>query len=270
MNAESILPQSVLDAYRRDGAVRLRGVFDRHWQETLAAGVERNLREPGPWAKFYTPQGAPGFFFGDYVNWRRIPEYRDFLLHSPAAEIAGRVMGSSKVNLFHEHVLVKEPGTLERTPWHHDQPYWTVDGDQVCSIWMSLDPVPKATCPEFAAGSHRWGAWYTPKRFVDSGDHPSEDPNFQPVPDVDNHREDYNLLSWDLEPGDCILFHALTLHGAPGNPLPSRRRAVASRWTGDDARYVLRSGFMSPPPIEGAPEPGGAMDSEAFPVVWRR
>jgi len=257
------------EEYERAGVTCVRGAFSRGWLEVLARGVERNLAEPGPYAKFYTPEGAPGLFFGDYCNWRRIPEYREFLLHSPAAELAGRVMRSGKVNLFHEHVLVKEPGTLEKTPWHHDQPYWTVDGRQVCSLWLSLDPVPRATCPEFVAGSHRWGQWYTPRRFVDSADHPAEDPTFVPVPDVDARREEYSLLSWDMAPGDCLLFHALTLHGAPGNPLPYRRRAVASRWTGDDARYVLRDGFMSPPPQEGAPPPGSPMDSEAFPVVWR-
>lgn len=259
-----------IEAYRTEGAVCLRGVFDREWLELLAAGVERNLKEPGPYARFYTPQGAPGLFFGDYCNWTRIPEYARFLRDSPAAGIAGRLMGASKVNLFHEHVLVKEPGTLERTPWHHDQPYWTVDGWQVCSLWMCLDPVPNDTCPEFVAGSHRWGEWYTPRRFVDSANHPAEDPSFRPVPDVEGNRERYSLLSWDLEPGDCIVFHGLTLHGAPGNPLPTRRRAIASRWTGDDAVYVLRPGFMSPPPPpDGTPQPGAPMDSPVFPVVWR-
>ena len=264
------VPEAAIDAYERDGAVCLRGVFAPQWLELLAAGVERNLAEPGPSAKYYTPQGAPGLFFGDYCNWRRIPEYREFMLESPAAEIAGRLMRATRVNLFHEHVLVKEPGTEERTPWHQDQPYWSVDGDQVCSIWLPLDRVPRDTCAEWVAGSHRWGAWYTPRRFVDNQDHPADDPNFRPVPDVDAHREQYQLLAWDLEPGDCIVFHALTLHGAPGNRLPSRRRAYASRWTGDDARFVLRSGFMSPPPPADAPPHDSPMDSPAFPVVWPR
>ncbi len=254
--------------FERDGATCLRGLIAPSWLALLSKGVERNLREPGPYAKRYTPEGSPGLFFGDYCNWRRIPEYREFLLHSPAAEVAGRLLRSRKVNLFHEHVLVKEPGTQERTPWHHDQPYWTVDGDQVCSLWIPLDPVSRETCPEFVAGSHRWGTWYTPRRFVDNQDHPAEDPTFVPVPDVDAERERYRLLAWDLQPGDCIAFHALTLHGAPGNPSPERRRAFASRWTGDDARYVIRPGFMSPPPQPGAPPNGALMDGDAFPVAW--
>ncbi len=254
--------------YQADGAVCVRGAFSSEWLAKLALGVERNMAEPGPYAKEYTAPGAPGRFFGDYCNWRRIPEYEDFLLHSPAAEIAGTLMGSAKVNLFHEHVLVKEPGTGERTPWHHDQPYWTVDGHQVCSLWMALDPLRREMAVEFLAGSHNWGRWFRPKRFQDSADHQAED--FEPMIDVEAERAQHRFIGWDLEPGDCVVFHALVLHGAPGNTSAQhRRRAVASRWTGDDARYVLRRGYMSPPPQPGAPEPGAAMDSGVFPVVWR-
>ena len=256
-------------AYRRDGAVALRGVFGDAWIDRLRAGVEENLASPGPFAKRYTPSGRPGLFFGDYCNWRRIAAYRDVLLGSPAAEIAAQLMGASKVNLFHEHVLVKEPGTAEPTPWHHDLPYWSVEGTQVISLWIPLDPVARDTCVEYVAGSHAWGVRYTPARFADNAVHPSRDPGFRAVPDIDAARDEYRLLGWDLEPGDCIAFHALTLHGAPGNRGAGRRRAFAARMTGDDARVVLRDGFMSPPPPDGHPPPGAPMDSEVFPVLWR-
>ncbi len=259
-----------IEAYRRDGAVALRGVFAPHWIAALARGLDRNMAEPGPYAKRYTPEGKPGLFFGDYCNWPRIAEYRDFLANSPAAGLAARLMGAAKVNLFHEHVLVKEPGTEERTPWHHDQPYYFVDGDQICSLWIPLDPVPIATCVRYVAGSHRWGKWYAPARFADGKDHPDKDARFEAVPDIDAEPEKYRLLAWDLAPGDCIAFHGLTLHGAPGNRTAGRRRAFAARYTGDDAVFAPRQGFMSPPPpATGGPRPGAPMDSEAFPVVWR-
>jgi ectoine hydroxylase-related dioxygenase (phytanoyl-CoA dioxygenase family) len=253
--------------FERDGAVCVRGAFSPEWLALLADGIAENMARPGPMAKEYTAPGQPGRFFGDYCNWRRIPQYREFLWRSPAARIAGTLMGASRVNLFHEHVLVKEPGTGEKTPWHHDQPYWTVDGAQVCSLWMSLDPVPRESGVEYVAGSHRWGKWFTPKSFATANDHAA--PGFTPVPDIDGNRDAYTLLGWDLEPGDCVVFHALTLHGAPGNTRATSRRAVASRWTGDDARFVLREGYMSPPPPPDAPPPGAPMDSDVFPVVWR-
>ncbi|MGK0169723.1 MAG: ectoine hydroxylase-related dioxygenase (phytanoyl-CoA dioxygenase family) [Gammaproteobacteria bacterium] len=254
--------------YETQGAVCLRGVFEPQWLAMLAAGVEENMRAPGPHAKYYTEAGAPGYFFGDYCNWQRIEPYRQFALESPAAEIAGALMRSQKVNFFHEHVLVKEPATSDRTPWHHDQPYWVVDGRQVVSLWVPLDPVARDVCVEFIAGSHRWGKWFAPKRFADNNDHPGA--QGEAVPDIDSEREQHQVLSWALAPGDCIAFHALTLHGAPGNNSASvRRRAVATRWTGDDARFVRREGFMSPPFDDVHLDIGAPMDSPHFPIVYR-
>ncbi|HSS64252.1 MAG TPA: phytanoyl-CoA dioxygenase family protein, partial [Gammaproteobacteria bacterium] len=154
-----------VEAFRRDGVLMIRGVFSQ-WVESLRAGVERNIADPGPYAKGYTPEGKPGRFFGDYCNWRRFSEYEDFILNSPAAEMAAKLMGSKSARIYHEHVLVKEPGTEERTPWHHDQPYYGVDGRLNVSLWMPLDRVPEDTSPEFIAGSHRWGRWFLPRMFT--------------------------------------------------------------------------------------------------------
>ncbi len=271
MNREPLTPitEDDLGAYGRDGAVALRRVFDADWIDLLARGVARNMAEPGPYFRRYTEAGEPGLFIGDYCNWQRIEEYRRFAFDSPAPGLGARLMGSAKVNLFHEHVLVKEAATANRTPWHHDQPYWTVDGEQVCSIWVPLDPVPRATCVEFVAGSHRWGTWYTPKSFYDLSDRDGEE--FETVPDIDAHRDDYEILAWDLKPGDCIAFHALVVHGAPGNASKvNRRRALSLRLTGDDARFARRDGYMSPPFPEVTLAPGDPMDCETFPRVWPR
>ena len=123
--------------YRRDGVTIVRGVFS-DWIDGLRRGVERNLADPGPYTKGYTAEGDSGRFFGDYCNWQRIPEYEDFVRHSPAGAIAATLMGSPYARFFHEHVLVKEPGTRERTPWHHDQPYYGIDATRTCSLWIPL------------------------------------------------------------------------------------------------------------------------------------
>ncbi len=259
-----------IEAFRRDGVALIDGVFSQ-WIELLRAGVERNIADPGPYTKGYTPEGKPGRFFGDYCNWRRIPEYERFILQSPAGEMAARLMGSKSARIYHEHVLVKEPGTEERTPWHHDQPYYGVDGKLNVSLWVPLDPVPKDTCPEFIAGSHLWGRWFLPRMFTGQ-DYERPEDGFEPIPDFDNHRNEYDIRSWDLEPGDAIAFHFLTVHGAPPNLSPRRRRrGFSTRWLGDDAVYAVRSGKMSPPfpELEGRLRPGDAMDVAEFPVVWQ-
>ena len=268
------LPDSVTEAriaaFQRDGVVLVPDAFDADWIDRLRRGLERNIAAPGPHRREYSEAGKPGHFFGDYCNWRRIPEYEDFARNSPAADIAGALMDSQKVNLFHEHVVVKEPGTEERTPWHHDQPYYCVDGDDNVSLWVPLDPVPQDRAVEFIRGSHRWGRWFTPTRFT-GVDYQRDDAGFEPIPDIEAEREAYDIVSFALEPGDCAAFHFRTIHGAPGNSSAgTRRRAVSFRWTGDDARFVIRKGEMSPPFLDFEDcklQPGAPLDSPLFPVI---
>ena len=252
--------------YQEDGVVVLRGVFT-DWVETVRAGIDANIAAPSDDVRIYRNEDNTGLFFGDYCNWNRFPEYRSFIYDSTAAAIAARLTGSTTMRLFHEHVLVKEPGTFVRTPWHHDQPYYCVNGKQTCSLWLALDDVPKETCAEFVAGSHLWGQWFRPERFNESA--LNEDDGLAPVPDIENNRDNYTIKSWDMRPGDAIAFSFLTLHGAPDNTSDkTRRRAFSSRWIGDDCTYAKRDGVTSPPFRDLQLEHGAIMDDPQFPKVF--
>jgi len=264
------LDDTIIKQFQKDGVAVLRQVFSPEWIETLRQGLDANIAAPGPHRREYTSEGAPGHFFGDYCNWARIPQYKDFVYNSPAADLAGALMQSTKVNLFHEHVVVKEPRTTERTPWHHDQPYYCVDGNDSVSLWIPLDPVAQESGVEFIRGSHKWGKWFTPTKFT-GVDYDRDDAGFEPIPDIESERDKYDIASFGLEPGDCVAFHFRTVHGAPGNSsAETRRRAISFRWTGDDARFAIRKGEMSPPFLDFEQcthQPGDVLDSELFPSV---
>ncbi|MCB1812768.1 MAG: phytanoyl-CoA dioxygenase family protein [Candidatus Competibacteraceae bacterium] len=261
--------QHEIDTFQRDGAIKLSAVFDPHWLEQLAHGIEKNFQQPGPNAKRYTPEDGPGGFYGDYCNWQRIGEYQDFVFNSPAAALLAGLLQTTTLRFYHEHVLVKEPGTREVTPWHHDLPYYGLEGQQVCSIWLPLDPVPLSACPEFVAGSHRWGKRFMPRMFVDHRNYADVPAGYEQVPDIDAERDQHRILAWDLQPGDCIVFHMLTLHGAPATAeLNTRRRGFATRWLGDDAVYAARP-WPTSPPFDGIEvKPGQPVRHPDFPVVW--
>ncbi len=103
-------------------------------------------------------------------------------------------------------------------------------------------------------------------------DYPHEDDRLETTPDIEAAREDYDIRSWSLEPGDLIAFHFLTLHGAPANPSQGRRRAFAARWLGDDAVYAARGGEVSPPfpEIVGKLDQGATLPEDLFPVIFPR
>jgi len=265
-----VLSPSAIDAFKEDGAVVLRGVFDASWISKLRRGLDQNMAAPGPYRREYGGVAAENSFFGDYCNWRRIPEYEAFVRASPAAELAAKLMSSVKTNFFHEHVVVKAPGADEPTPWHHDFPYYCIDGKDTCSLWVPLDPVSKDSSVEFIAGSHRWGRLFQPKMFV-GDDYPDTGDGFEVMPDIEAERGQHRILAFDLQPGDCIAFDFRAVHGAPGNRSSENwRRAIAFRWTGDDVVFALRKGVMSPPFHEFDDcrlRPGEVLDSDLFPVI---
>lgn len=261
------MEQPWVDEFRRDGATVVRGVVSADTLAELADAVEQNMADPGPWANDYTPDGRTGRFFGDYVNWQRFGGYRHAALDGPLPRLAAALMGSTTTRFFHEHTLVKEPGTAEITPWHHDDPYYCIDGLQNVSLWVPLDPVPLEASMEFVAGSHRWNRRFVPRKFVDHTPYAAPDEGFELVPDIESDRADLQILCWAVEPGDLLAFHYRTLHAAPGTAgrTSHRRRAVSFRYVGDDAVLATRPWLHSPPfePIE----PGAALDDDRFPLV---
>ncbi|MBM3483964.1 MAG: phytanoyl-CoA dioxygenase [Alphaproteobacteria bacterium] len=236
---------SDIEAYQRDGVVCLRGVIGQDWIERLREGVEQDLAAPGPDVEVYTKGDDPGLFFNDFDLWRHIPTMKAFALDGPCAAIAAQLMRSKTITFMYDHLFVKEPGTQGLTRWHQDQPYMAVDGWQFCSNWIPLDPIVAATTLEFVRGSHRWSRWFAPiDSLKDGSRHPSK--VFERMPDIEEARQDYDIVSWELEPGDCLFFHGLAVHQGRSNPrLDTRRRTLTHRWLGDDVRYILRD-----PPAE--------------------
>ena len=261
-----LISRDHVDAYARDGAVLIKGLFADH-VEALRIGVARNMAESGPYAAENLKEGEGGRFFDDYCNWTRIPEFEEAIEHSPAAEVAADLMRSDYVQMFHDHVLVKEPGTSKPTPWHQDGPYYFVEGQQNVSFWSPLDPVTDASL-RCVAGSHLWERQVLPTCWLSEENFYADDTTFMPVPDPD--AEGMRVLEWTLEPGDAVAFHFRCLHGARGNETATRRRAFSLRLVGNDARYVERPGRTSPPFPGHDMVPGQRLREDWFPVLLQR
>jgi ectoine hydroxylase-related dioxygenase (phytanoyl-CoA dioxygenase family) len=264
--ATAALTPDVVDRYAEDGIVILRGLFG-DWVGPLRAGVERLMADPSPLERTYRPHDGSAPFFQDFCNWRRIPEFRAFVFESPAGALAARLMNSRTARFFHDHVLVKEPGTSVPTPWHQDQPYYCVEGHQSVSFWVALDPVSRETVPEYVAGSHRWGRDFRPTRFDGTPLYAQDD--FEELPDIEAQRAELRIVGEAMAPGDALAFHFRTVHGAPANRSTERRRGFSSRWVGDDAVYADRGGKTSPPFPDLGLRHGEPLDAPEFPVIFR-
>jgi ectoine hydroxylase-related dioxygenase (phytanoyl-CoA dioxygenase family) len=265
---EPVLGEGVAAAFSRDGVACVRSVLDPAEVAVAAAAIDAVLASPGPLAQVASGPDDPGAFTEDFCRWQEVPGIGQLARHSRVPAVAAALMGTPRVRFYHDHVLVKEGGTSQRTPWHQDQPYYNVDGRGV-SAWIPVDPVPEDGCLELVAGSHR-GRWLMPRTFLRGEARWFPEGSLAELPDIDADRDAFGIRRFSLAPGDAIFFDFLTVHGAPGFPHQGRRRVLSLRYLSADARHAPRTWRTSPPfdGLAGQLPAGAPMDHPLFPVVW--
>ena len=261
--------QAHIDAFEADGAVVLRQLLQPREVELLRTGIDENLAHPSPRALVASARDDPGWFIEDFCCWQENHYYRQLIFGSALAEVGARLMRSAAVRLYHDHMLTKEPGTRQRTPWHQDQPYYNISGRQNCSFWIPVDPVSRASTLEFVAGSHR-GPWLMPRSFMDAQAKWFPEGSLADLPDVEAQRDAHRIVGWELAPGDAVCFHMLTLHASGGVAAGQRRRVFSVRLIGDDIRHAPRRWQTSPdfPGLADSLAPGAPLEHALFPPLW--
>ncbi len=297
MRAEPLRPvtQEEVEAFHRDGAVLIQGVLGREWVELAREGLDIAIAEPDELS------GDVGVRVDQFPA-ARAPGLRQIIEQSPVAEIVGSALGSP-VRFYMDQLFYKDAGPIAPTPWHQDTCYYNIDGDDLIRAWLSPDPVPRNASLEVVRGSHRWNVTYRPLAGRDpqtdlqaqqmlenavAGERMLgveayeqwtyfsgvRDPSLPLVPDIESHRDSYDILGWDYEPGDVILFHGHVLHSARGNVTTSHpRRTHASLWAGRDVRYLHRIGQIIPDPVglyAHEPKSGQPLSDfpDVFPLAW--
>lgn len=289
---EELKLDNVRKHYQEEGAAHLKGAIDAQWIKKLSEGTEKLLTasENKGGQEFSRP--GEGRFFGDYFSWLKVEEYKDFIMNSNIGQIASEILQSDTIRFFYDQPLIKEPGTPKRTPWHHDYTYWPTNGEDVLSIWVPLDAAtPENGVVTYVKGSHKWNAFFPPEEWSDnntpSGDTPPDDltragvstgKQKRTITDIKRHPENYELLEWNVNPGDVLIHHSHTIHGAQGNlSVDKRRRAIAFRFFGerarwDDSRFHFMRIIKKMEPNFPYPEleNGAHMEADIFPVIYRK
>ena len=274
-----------LQTFQRDGVVHLRKIIDLEWIEQLNQAIDeliartekpvdqvldfttlalasdsassRQPPEPSEWASPRQLAGRvsldsrvrPKFSRGHFISvtsvWQLHSMIRELAIDSPLPRIAAQLSGSSKLYLYDDQLLVKPPGTMERTAWHQDQGYDHIAGDKVCAIRIPAGrETPDMGLIEYLRGSHRSGKVYKVNYFISDATAP--DDAGEPIPSIEGHEKEFDIVTFAPEPGDVVVHHLRTLHGAGGNSSESKtRRAITFRYAGDDVRYYFRK--FAPP-----------------------
>ena len=287
-----------ITAFHRDGAVLIKDVLSPDWTEVLSEGLEFAHDHPnGMSAGVSMPLRI------DQWPARHSPRLKQLLDDSPIAGIVGSVL-RAPVRFYMDQMFYKPAGPIAPSAWHQDTCYYNVDGEQLIRAWVCADPAPREVSLEVVRGSHRWNITYRPPVGLDPASDPEGvaaleakfargerligveahrqwtyfdsfwDPSLPALPNIEGARESFDIIGWDYEPGDVILFHGNILHSARGGvTLAHPRRSHASLWTGPDVRYLHRRSQAIPDPIElyaYEPRDGQPLSDfpDAFPVAW--
>lgn len=282
----------------RDGAVLLPGILADEWTGVLAEGLEYIQAHPdGMSAGVSMPLRI------DQFPASHSPELKQLMDESPIAEIVGSAL-QAPVRFYMDQMFYKPAGMIFPSAWHQDTCYYNIDGTQLVRAWVCADPAPRNVSLEVLRGSHLWNITYRPPVGMDPESDPAGaaelnkafadgkiligreahekwtyfdsflDPDLPALPDIEANRDSFDIIGWDYEPGDVILFHGNIVHSARGNvELEHPRRSHASLWVGPDVHYLRRRSQSIPDPLalfDHEPKDGQPLSDfeEVFPLAW--
>lgn len=219
-------------ALQSHGVVYLGNALDAPALGAIEAAVEHSFAHPSEGAVRFYPKEDARFFQDRGQNY--LPLVRQIGLDTMVA----RLWDEPRLWYMGEQLFLKDGGRSRRTPWHQDTSYLRMRGEQMVACWISLDALPKAHCLEFVRGSHH-GTLYNGSSFAahDDTDTLYKDSPLPRLPDIQANRERYDIVSWDVTPGDIIVFHLGILHGGGGTEPGLRRRTASLRFMGPDIVY---------------------------------
>ena len=196
---------------------------------------------------------SDGTIFNQFVNvWREDEMMKALTLH-PNVAAAAKALAGVDLRVWHDQILIKQPGTSKATEFHQDQPYWPhADSPNPISCWIALGDVPvEAGCMTFLPGTQKL-----------------TDLPAQNLADNTSLMTICPELVWSeritvpLRAGDCTFHHGRCAHMATPNVSDSARVAHVVIFFDADASYT-GAGHVVTDPLGLAV--GGPFEHEAFP-----
>lgn len=244
------VPTELVENYRRDGFVRIRGALNPDEVEYFRSGAEKF------WSAHRADSLTQDAVFTQLVNvWQQAAVPRELTLHPRIAGVAEQLAGIP-LRVWHDQMLVKEPRSGTPTEFHQDRPYWPhADDRHSLSAWIALvDVPPERGCMTFLPGSHRHTGLRR-QNLRDADDLFRADPELRWAPRV----------TVPLRAGDCTFHSSFTGHMALPNDTDLARLAHVTIYM--DAHTTYNA---SPHPVTDPLElaAGARLDGETFPRTW--
>ncbi len=262
MNAPAFLPVEPVSSpdaltkehiayYRRNGFVRVRGIVSKAEAETFA---QEALRIREEWLAGRKGEKRSAVFDQIVNTWPKSEIMKQLVFHPTVTAVVKKLAGVP-MRIWHDHILIKEPGKSVPTEFHQDQPYWPhAEGSNPISMWIALRDVPvERGCMTFIPGCH----------------HRDE-------LEMQNLRDNRSLISKaaemeylervtiPLQAGDCTFHHGRCPHMANANTSDESRVALAVIYMDKNTLFTGRGHVVTKD--LGLPE-GQPFDHALFPEI---
>lgn len=250
----AVSEQQIAD-YERDGAVVIRHALDAPLIDLLTRGIEEAHAATDRPASRLKADGVGETAVRDYAS-QNSAALTAFLGDGTIGHIAADLMRRPAAHLILDQIFHKAAGAIVPTPWHQDTPFLRVRGDALVRLWCPCDFSPRDVTVQVVRGSHRWNVVYAAgvpdgaaRGDGASGRRAVGDGMLPLPPDVGRYRDSFDVMSWDVAPGDVLAFQGNMLHGADGRAEHGEpRRAFAVLLGGPDLRYHKPAGAAFPSP----------------------
>lgn len=220
------LTEDRLQAFQRDGFVIGPRVLNDTQLEALRCELAE-LMQPDHdgrelWYEYHSNESNDPntILFHALGAWRLRPAFHDVLWNPAFTVPASQLLGGS-VRFWHDQLFCKPALHGGVVAWHQDYSYWTRTKPMAhLTCWIGLDDARKDNgCIHYIPGSHRWDLL----------------PITGLAGDMAAIREALNDEQWEqfnnpvaveLQAGECVYHHPLTVHGSFANKTERPRRAM--------------------------------------------
>jgi hypothetical protein len=225
-----------------DGAIVVRGLFTPEQLKRVRQCFDYGIAHPGQPSKVY--EGTSDEHFNEYGNPANVEQYLAMINELGLQDFVASLWDSENVWFLGEELFIKSGGKAGRSPWHQDTSYMPANGPHLLNIWISFERIPKQNSLEIVRGSHL-STQYDGTSYLDPSDPTARvwgEDYFPRLPDIEAERKNdptsWDVISWDIERGDALVFHSGALHGgAPVTPACPTRHTLVLRFFGDKLYY---------------------------------
>lgn len=216
-------------AFRRDGFVRLKNVFNadelaQFGREITRLTIDLNMQTV-PLEDRSTYDKA----FLQVMNlWEQGGLTREFVFGKRLARIAADLLEVRGVRLYHDQSLYKEPGG-GITPAHADQYYWPLDSDRTVTAWIPLQAVAQDMGPL---------AFYAESQAAEFGRSMGISDESERAITADMEQRGFRLVDYPFDLGEVSFHSGWTFHRAGPNCSAQPRSVMTIIYMDQDMRLA--------------------------------